>query len=66
MLFIAGSTGDPNAPQLIIDMRSVTLEYAKDNKKYGINNNSQSDNQQDNRDSNRPIRSDWLCEVEFY
>ena len=31
--FIAGSAGDPDAPQFIIGNRAVTLEYAKDEKK---------------------------------
>jgi hypothetical protein len=31
--FVAGSTGDPNAPQLIVGNRGVQLQYAKEQEK---------------------------------
>jgi hypothetical protein len=32
-MFLAGSTGDPNAPQFIVGNRAVTLGYARDDKR---------------------------------
>jgi hypothetical protein len=50
-LFVAGSTGDPNAPQLIVGNRGVQLQYAKEQEKKHENFNSAFNDK------------DWSCEA---
>lgn len=55
----AGSWGDSSAPQLIIENRAVTLDYARDNQRGytgPIAGNSE-------RDHSRAPRTDWLCDA---
>jgi hypothetical protein len=53
----AGSTGDPHAPQLIVENRSVTLEYARPDERR-VNDRDRP------RDEKRGgVKSDWLCEA---
>ena len=61
---LAGSAGDPNAPQLIIDNRAVQLEYARDmsDKKKDFNQNNRFNNDR-GKDDKRPVKTDWLCEA---
>jgi hypothetical protein len=51
----AGSSGDPKAPQLIVENRAVTLEYARD---------QESRPRDGDREGSRraPPKTDWLCE----
>ena len=63
---IAGSAGDRDAPQLIIENRAVTVEFARDRDR-------DFDRSRDHRDpvsgsrhdqtSRRPVKSDWLCDT---
>eukprot|EP00599_Poterioochromonas_sp_BG-1_P015631 CAMPEP_0173159692 /NCGR_PEP_ID=MMETSP1105-20130129/17294_1 /TAXON_ID=2985 /ORGANISM="Ochromonas sp., Strain BG-1" /LENGTH=671 /DNA_ID=CAMNT_0014078241 /DNA_START=620 /DNA_END=2635 /DNA_ORIENTATION=+ len=64
MTSFAGSAGDPNAPQLIIDNRAVQLEYARDmsDKKKDFNQNNRFNNDR-GKDDKRPVKTDWLCEA---
>ena len=57
LLYAAGSAGDPNAPQLILDNRAVILEYAN------ARLESSSEHGRGDRRDRRPVKSDWLCEV---
>lgn len=50
---IAGSAGDMNAPQLIVENRAVTIEYARE--RQGDTRARFEENK------SRPVRSDWLC-----
>eukprot|EP00981_Chlorochromonas_danica_P013062 scaffold5744_cov179-Ochromonas_danica.AAC.9 len=51
----AGSTGDPNAPQLIIENRAVGLDYARE---------SMTDRRKDTaRPNDRKFKGDWLCDA---
>jgi hypothetical protein len=64
---IAGSAGDRDAPQLIIENRAVTVEFARDRDREGRDY----DRSRDHRDpgsrhdqtSRRPVKSDWLCDT---
>lgn len=49
-LCLAGSAGDPDAPQLIVDSRAVSIDYAAEKKGF------------EGRDK-RMIPSDWICEA---
>lgn len=51
----AGSSGDRKAPQLIVDNRAVTLEYARD---------QESRPRDGDREGSRrpPPKTDWLCD----
>lgn len=52
---LAGSTGDPNAPQLIIENRAVGLDYARE---------SMTDRRKDTAKPNdRKFKGDWLCDA---
>jgi hypothetical protein len=56
--YIAGSAGDPNAPQLIIENRSVTIEYAREQAdRRGKDDFMKRD------DKHRGMKGDWLCEA---
>jgi len=58
----AGSAGDPNAPQLIIDLRAVTIEYARDDRKGNAGKKGEFPGARGVREEKKP-RTDWLCEV---
>ena len=63
-IFLAGSAGDPNAPQLIVDNRSVTIEYGdkrKENNSLGTRSGPGGGVGGDFHQ--KPVRSDWLCEA---
>ena len=62
---IAGSAGDPNAPQLIIENRAVTLEYARDNRSSSSHSGS-SAGSGGGGDRRGPIKTDWLCDKVRY
>jgi len=73
MTAFAGSCGDPNAPQLIVDNRSVTLEYARDSSRpTGRDRDRERDrfehHREDlyerdrDRDDKRMVKCDWLCD----
>ena len=49
---VAGSSGDPNAPQLIIENRAVILDYAKDRNPLERNPNTI---------SSVATKADWAC-----
>lgn len=56
----AGSAGDPNAPQLIIDNRAVVLDYARDRDKERGPRYGSAPSTVDER---KPVvKSDWICE----
>jgi len=57
----AGSAGDPNAPQLIIDNRAVVLDYARDRDR---DRDRERGSRVERGDDRRPatVKSDWLCE----
>jgi hypothetical protein len=57
LLLPAGSTGDPNAPQFIVENRAVTLEYAREGDR-----SRGTDRDGGPGGSRRPIKTDWLCE----
>ena len=57
---IAGSAGDPNAPQLIIENRAVTLEYARDNRSSSSHSGSSAGS--GGGDRRGPVKTDWLCD----
>ena len=61
MLVAAGSAGDPNAPQLIIDNRAVVLDYARDRDRE---RGSRFGGPASGGDDRRPaaVKSDWICE----
>lgn len=73
MKAFAGSSGDPNAPQLIVDNRAVTLEYAREFNRsvssgsggsasiYGNGGGREDD--RDRGDDRKPIKCDWLCDA---
>lgn len=56
---LAGSAGDPNAQQLIIESRAVTIDYAYDKprKEHGSSEGSFEFKR------SAPTRTDWICEV---
>ena len=69
MFFQAGSTGDPNASQLIIGNRAVTLKYARDEKRerdrdrdgHG-GDRAPRRSERDDRDRETRMKNDWLCD----
>ena len=65
--FIAGSAGDPNAPQFIVENRAVALEYARDNgppNRMDINSNNRNMAGGTSYEEKKPstIKSDWICD----
>lgn len=66
----AGSAGDPNAPQFIVENRAVTLEYARDGGKFGTDRDAGQGHGGSSGvvgggggSRGRPIKTDWLCEM---
>lgn len=55
---IAGSAGDPNAPQLIVENRSVSIEYGRE---QADRRGKEDHNKRD--DKTRSVKTDWLCEA---
>lgn len=55
---IAGSAGDPNAPQLIVENRAVQLEYAKDLAEKRKEFRGGKDDRRGGEG-----KTDWLCEA---
>jgi len=59
---LAGSAGDPDAPQLIIENRGVTIEYAREqNDKRGKEGGGGGG--MGGRFEERKVRTDWLCDA---
>ncbi len=56
----AGSAGDPNAAQLIIENRSVIIEYAREQTDRRPKDEGRRDDKQ------RALKGDWLCEAVRY
>lgn len=56
----AGSVGDPDAPQLIIDNRAVALDYG-DSKRQSRGHRDGSD-RGSHHDSANQAKGDWLCD----
>mmetsp|Transcript_23220 Transcript_23220/g.34081 ORF Transcript_23220/g.34081 Transcript_23220/m.34081 type:complete len:186 (+) Transcript_23220:436-993(+) len=57
----AGSAGDMNAPQLIVENRAVTLEYARDIR--GGSGGGDTDGQTGAPRREGGPKSDWLCDA---
>lgn len=56
----AGSAGDMNAPQLIVENRAVTLEYARDSTHPSqVSGSSEGLGHR----GDQQIKSDWLCDT---
>ena len=63
---LAGSSGDPNASQLIIGNRAVTLGYARDDKRDREpqgNDRPTRRSDRDDRDRETKMKNDWLCDA---
>lgn len=59
-MYIAGSAGDPQAAQLIIDNRSTTIEYARPQSSSSAMTDSYHGHSHGSLA--RVVRSDWSCE----
>jgi hypothetical protein len=56
----AGSSGDENSPQFIVENRAVTLEYARES--IGTQSYGQKKWNGEDRQKKETGKSDWLCE----
>jgi RNA recognition motif-containing protein len=56
---LAGSAGDMNAPQLIVENRAVTLEYARDS----VSSGQQAGRGGGEGRGDPQSKSDWLCDT---
>eukprot|EP00604_Paraphysomonas_vestita_P000531 CAMPEP_0174825920 /NCGR_PEP_ID=MMETSP1107-20130205/43266_1 /TAXON_ID=36770 /ORGANISM="Paraphysomonas vestita, Strain GFlagA" /LENGTH=838 /DNA_ID=CAMNT_0016058065 /DNA_START=1649 /DNA_END=4165 /DNA_ORIENTATION=- len=60
--FAGSSGGNFNAPQLIVENRAVTLEYAREPAGgHGSHRNTGNDSNSSKKD-HHPIKRDWLCD----
>ena len=57
MKCFAGSLGDQNGPQLIVDGRAVTMDFATPRAEHSTANASSS------RHCDAASKGDWLCET---
>mmetsp|Transcript_22236 Transcript_22236/g.20211 ORF Transcript_22236/g.20211 Transcript_22236/m.20211 type:complete len:617 (+) Transcript_22236:3-1853(+) len=62
MTLFAGSAGDPKAPQLIVDMRAVTLEYSRDDGNERKDKLNRFNEKSSEDIPAKKIRTDWLCD----
>jgi len=61
---IAGSAGDRDAPQLIIENRAVTVEFARDrDRDFDRSRDHRDPGSRHDQTSRRPVKSDWLCDT---
>jgi hypothetical protein len=60
---VAGSAGDPNAQQLIIDSRAVTIDYAFEKPRKEMHGSVDGSHEFKRAG---PIRTDWICEVSIH
>jgi len=58
----AGSAGDRDAPQLIIENRAVTVEFARDRER-DFERRDRDPGRHDQQTSRRSVKSDWLCDT---
>jgi len=71
-LFPAGSCGDPNASQLIVDNRAVTIEYARELQNRNRNERDEDFHHPSDKEDRRrlpgngygppPVKCDWICD----
>ena len=59
--------GDPNAPQLIIENRALTMEYAREREQRPRSELHGNSFGTEDKSVPRVLKSDWLCDqVKFY